>query len=57
LPQIRGKPLEILISDKQIKEKVKELGKQISEDFKGEDLLVIGILKGSFMFFAALLEK
>jgi hypoxanthine phosphoribosyltransferase len=54
--QIKGKPLELLISSSEIQDKVKQLGKKISEDFKNEELLVIGILKGSFMFFADLVR-
>ncbi len=34
-----------MLTEEQIKEKVYELGKKIEEDFKGEDLLVVGILK------------
>ena len=46
---IIGKPF---FSMRQIQTKVKELADRISEDFSGKDLLVIGILKGAFMFFA-----
>jgi len=56
MPQIKGRPLELLISSSEIEEKVKQLGKKISEDFKNEEILAIGILKGSFMFFADLVR-
>ena len=55
--EIKGKELEILISESEIKEKVKELAKQISKDFKGKELLVVGILKGSFIFLADLVRE
>ena len=57
MPQIKGKPLEILIPSSKIEEKVKQLGKKISEDFNGEEILAICILKGSFMFFADLVRN
>ena len=41
---------EVLFSKNEIEQKVKELAKQISEDYKGKNLLVIGILKGSVFF-------
>ena len=43
----RGKfTQEILISADEIAAKVKELGKKITEDYKGKSVLLIGILKG-----------
>lgn len=49
--------LEVLFDEKAIEERVTALGKEITEDYKGKDLLVIAILKGSFMFFSDLLKK
>lgn len=45
-----------LISEEQIQKKVKELAYKISSDYANKDLLVIGILKGSFMFFSDLIR-
>ena len=36
-----------MLTEEQIKAKVAELGKQIEKDFEGQDLLVVGILKGA----------
>jgi len=36
----------------QIQNRVRELGALISKDYKGRDILCVGILKGAFMFFA-----
>ena len=55
--EIRGRKLELLIPEDKIQEKVKELAKAISREFNGEELYVIGILKGSFMFFADLVRN
>ena len=43
------------ISEEQIKNRVKELGKQITEDYKGKDIMLIGILKGSVPFLTSLM--
>ncbi|MGE5707724.1 MAG: hypoxanthine phosphoribosyltransferase [Bacteroidota bacterium] len=40
----------VLISESQIKERIKELGDQISKDYAGKDLLLIGILRGVALF-------
>lgn len=48
---------EVLIPEEVIKEKVKELGKQITEDYKGKNVLLVGILKGSFIFLADLIRE
>lgn len=48
---------EILLTQEQIQERTKELGKQISEDYKGKDLILLGILKGSVMFMAELMKQ
>jgi len=45
---------EILITEKEIKEKIKELGKKITEDYKGKDLVFIGVLRGAVVFMADL---
>lgn len=40
----------VLISEAQIQQRVQELGAQISEDYRGKDLVVVGILKGAALF-------
>ncbi len=47
----------ILISEEEIRECVKKLGRQITEDFAGEQLTVVCILKGSTVFFADLVRE
>lgn len=46
----------VIVSEAEIQERVKSLAKQIDEDYKDikEPLLLVGILKGSFMFLADL---
>ena len=47
---------EILFPDKVIQKRVKELANQISGDYTGRELIVIGILKGAFIFMADLVR-
>lgn len=48
---------EILYSEEQLRGRIKELGEQISRDYKGKELLLVGILKGSVMFMSDLLKE
>jgi hypoxanthine phosphoribosyltransferase len=48
---------EVLVSREQIAEMVRKLGKRISEDYEGKDLLLVGVLKGGFVFMADLVRE
>ena len=48
---------KILLDEKQIAKICQDLGKQITEDYKGKDLLAVGILKGSIIFFADVIRN
>ena len=48
---------EVYLSAEQIKDRVKELGKMISATYKGKELVLVGILKGSFVFMADLVRN
>ena len=48
---------KILISESELADTVKRLGKQITEDYKDKNLLVVSVLKGSIMFMADLLRE
>ena len=48
---------EVLITEEQIADKTVELGKQVTEDYRGRDLLLVGVLKGAFMFMADLARE
>ena len=47
----------VLISETDIHLKVSEMGGRISEDYNGGSLMVVGILKGSFIFIADLIRS
>lgn len=48
---------EVVVSKEEIEKRVIELGKELSKDYKGKNLLVISLLKGSFIFTADLVRK
>lgn len=47
----------ILIDEETLQKRVKELGRQITEDYRGKDLVIIGILKGAVLFLADLAKE
>ena len=48
---------EILFNEEQIAARVAELGRQISEDYAGEEVIVVCVLNGAMPFTADLLRK
>lgn len=48
---------KVLISEAELQARVAELGAQISEDYRGEELLVVGVLNGCFLFMADLIRE
>ena len=49
--------LKIIIGKQALKEGVKELAHKISNDYKDKDPVLVGILKGSFIFLADLIRE
>ena len=47
---------EILVQPDQLKHRVRELGEQISLDYEGKDLLLVGVLKGAVFFLSDLMR-
>jgi len=47
----------IILTPEEIAQRVKELGEQISRDYAGKDLLLVGILKGCMVFLADLVRE
>lgn len=49
---------QVLITEEQIKEKIKELGEKISNDYRNcDNLLLVGVLKGAVVFMADLIRN
>ncbi len=50
--------IETLIAEDEIKKRVEELGKQITDDYRNaEDIILVGLLRGSTIFLADLARK
>jgi hypoxanthine phosphoribosyltransferase len=48
---------EILIDEETLHGRIAELGAQISDDYRGQDLILIGVLKGAIFFMADLMRS
>jgi hypoxanthine phosphoribosyltransferase len=54
---VNNEPFEVFISEKKIRERIKEMGAKINRDFKGKVPIFIGVLNGSFIFLADLIRE
>jgi hypoxanthine phosphoribosyltransferase len=48
--------MNVLFSAEAIAQRIREMGHDITRDYKGKELLVVGILKGSFVFMSDLVR-
>lgn len=48
---------EVLISSEDLQRRVGELGAEISRDYQGRDLVMVGVLRGAVVFIADLLRQ
>ncbi|HMM69240.1 hypoxanthine phosphoribosyltransferase [Gudongella oleilytica] len=48
---------KVLISRDEISNRVREMGKEISKDYRGKDLVIVSLLRGSFIFTADLARE
>ena len=51
MERIFGRPI---VTQEEMRARIKELGKQIANDYTGKDLVLIGVLKGAYAFYADL---
>ncbi len=49
--------IRVLVTKEQLEEKTAELAKAIERDYKGKELVLVGVLKGGFIFLADLVRK
>jgi len=45
---------EVLVTEEELEAKTKELGEQITKDYRGRNLMLVGILKGAVIFMSDL---
>lgn len=50
----KGGPIRVLIPEQAIRRRIRELGRQISRDYRGKELVLVGVLKGCFIFMSDL---
>lgn len=55
--KIKDLAFELFLSEKEIKDRLEILAKKITEDFTGEDVVLLGILNGSFIVMADLVRQ
>ena len=51
MERIFGRPI---VTQEEMRTRIKELGKQIATDYTGKDFVLIGVLKGAYAFYADL---
>ena len=56
VPQIRADVAEVLITEEQIRDKVRELGARITADYESTSVTLVSVLKGSLPFMADLMR-
>ena len=54
---VNGDTFTVMISERRIKTRVRELARKLSRDYRGKTPVFIGILNGSFIFFADLIRE
>ena len=48
---------EVLIDEDRLQERIRELGRELSSDYAGRELLLVGVLKGAVFFMADLMRS
>jgi len=53
---LKAQPFELLFPQDRIEQRIRELGRRISQDYTGKNLVILGVLKGCFIFIADLVR-
>jgi hypoxanthine phosphoribosyltransferase len=48
---------EVLIEEERLQARIRELGRELSSDYEGRELLLVGVLKGAVFFMADLMRS
>lgn len=54
--QIKDKKFELYISENEIQKSIQKVAARINTDYKGEEIIFVGVLNGAFMFAADLMK-
>lgn len=49
--------VSVLLSEEEVDSRISEIGKQITEEYAGKEILLVGILKGSVFFMCELAKR
>ncbi len=52
-----GRPGEVLVTEERLQARIDELAQEVSEDYRGREVLVVGVLKGAIFFIADLVRR
>jgi hypoxanthine phosphoribosyltransferase len=55
--ELEGAVGEVLIEEERLQARIKELGAEITSDYQGRELLLVGVLKGAVFFMADLMRS
>lgn len=55
--QIRDKKFEIYLTEEEIQASIEKVATRINADYKGEEIIFVGVLNGAFMFAADLMKS
>jgi len=48
---------EVLLTEQQIKDRIAELGRELSEEYAGKNPVIVGVLKGVVVFYADMIRQ
>lgn len=54
--QVKDKKFELYISESEIQKSIQQVAERINTDYKGEEVIFVGVLNGAFMFAADLMK-
>ena len=49
--------LKVLITEEQLKDRIRQLGQTLSEEYAGKDPIIVGVLKGVVIFYADMIRQ
>jgi hypoxanthine phosphoribosyltransferase len=55
--QVSGRVGDVVVSEDELQSRIAELGKEITEDYTGRAPLLVGVLKGAFVFMSDLARR
>ncbi|MHB1130825.1 MAG: hypoxanthine phosphoribosyltransferase [Chloroflexota bacterium] len=57
MDRLAGRRVEVLLSEQEIEQRVAEIGRQLTAEYQGRNLILIGVLKGAATFLVDLARQ